>query len=131
MIKKSKRYLSLMLASAILFSNMAGSIKVSAETRTEEIPILEAKSTEYEIYPAPQKISYQEGDFSFENGVNVIYESGIDSYTKSRLESEILKAHNISYEISTSNEIVDGKTNILVGIKDSGEAVVLIQISTK
>ena len=123
MIKKSKRYLSLMLASAILFSNMAGSIKVSAETRTEEIPILEAKSTEYEIYPAPQKISYQEGDFSFENGVNVIYESGIDSYTKSRLESEILKAHNISYEISTSNEIVDGKTNILVGIKDSGEAV--------
>ncbi len=123
MIKKSKRYLSLMLASAILFSNMAGSIKASAETRTEEIPILEAKSTEYEIYPAPQKISYQEGDFSFENGVNVIYESGIDSYTKNRLEIEILKANDISYEVSTSNEIVDGKTNILVGIKDSGEAV--------
>lgn len=123
MIKKSKRYLSLMLTGAILISNMAGSIRVSAETIPSEVSVVDVKSSEYEIYPVPQKISYQDGDFSFENGVNVVYEAGIDQYTKDRLENEILKLHNINYEISSSNEIVEGKVNILVGIEGSGQVV--------
>lgn len=126
MIKKSKRYLSAMLTGAILLSNMSGTISVSAETlsngvQTVEVTILE--NTEYEIYPSPQSIEYEEGSFSFDNGVNVVYESGIDIYTKARLENEILKANNIGYEVSSSNAVIDGKTNILVGIEGSGEFV--------
>ena len=69
MIKKSKKYLSLMLASALLFSNMLSTTKVSAET-TREISQIQTFNNnenkyEYEIYPAPQKIIYKEGSFSF------------------------------------------------------------------
>ncbi|MGN0025476.1 MAG: beta-N-acetylglucosaminidase domain-containing protein, partial [Clostridium sp.] len=123
MIKKSKKYLSLILTSILLFSNMFSTIKVSAEVINEVTETEQIANNEYEIYPKPQKIIYEEGNFSFNNGVNVIFESGIDIYTKNRLENEILKAHNISYEISTTNEIISNKTNILVGIKGSGQVV--------
>lgn len=126
MIKKSKRYLSAMLTGAILLSNMSGTISVSAETLSSGVQAAEVttvENTEYEIYPSPQSIEYEEGSFSFDNGVNVVYESGIDIYTKARLENEILKANNIGYEVSSSNVVVDGKANILVGIEGSGEFV--------
>ena len=123
MIKKSKKYLSLILTSILLFSNMFSTIKVSAEVINEVTETEQIANNEYEIYPKPQKIIYEEGNFSFNNGVNVIFESGIDIYTKNRLENEILKAHNISCEISTTNEIISNKTNILVGIKGSGQVV--------
>lgn len=126
MIKKSKRYLSAMLTGAILLSNMSGTISVSAETLSNGVQTVEVttlENTEYEIYPSPQSIEYEEGSFSFDNGVNVVYESGIDIYTKARLENEILKANNIGYEVSSSNAVIDGKTNILVGIEGSGEFV--------
>lgn len=126
MIKKSKRYLSAMLTGAILLSNMSGTISVSAETLSNGVQTVEVttlENTEYEIYPSPQSIEYEGGSFSFDNGVNVVYESGIDIYTKARLENEILKANNIGYEVSSSNAVIDGKTNILVGIEGSGEFV--------
>lgn len=126
MIKKSKRYLSAMLTGAILLSNMSGTISVSAETLSNGVQTVEVttlENTEYEIYTSPQSIEYEEGSFSFDNGVNVVYESGIDIYTKARLENEILKANNIGYEVSSSNAVIDGKTNILVGIEGSGEFV--------
>ena len=62
--------------------------------------LYEKVNTDYEIYPSPQSVEYEEGSFNFGNGVNVIYENGIDNYTKARLENEILKAHSISYEVS-------------------------------
>ena len=126
MIKKSKRYLSVMLTGAMVLSNMLGTITVSAETTSNEASTAEVttkNSNEYEIYPAPQSIEYQDGITNLNNGVNVVYESGIDDYTKARLEDEILKANNISYEVSDSNEIVENKTNILVGIEGSGQSV--------
>ena len=126
MIKKSKRYLSVMLTGAMVLSNMLGTITVSAGTTTNEESIAEVtinNSDEYEIYPAPQSIEYQDGITSLNKGVNVIYETGIDGYTKARLENEILKSNNISYEVSTSNEIVENKINILVGIEGSGQTV--------
>ena len=126
MIKRSKRYLSAMLTGAMVLSNMLGTITVSAETTTNETYTAEVttnNSNEYEIYPAPQRIEYQEGITNFNNGVNIVYETGIDDYTKARLEEEILKSNNIAYEVSTSNEIVENKTNILVGIEGSGQSV--------
>ena len=89
----------------------------------QTVDVTTLENTEYEIYPSPQSIEYEEGSFSFDNGVNVVYESGIDIYTKARLENEILKANNIGYEVSSSNAVIDGKTNILVGIEGSGEFV--------
>src|SRR5699024_2316381 len=52
---------------------------------------------------------------------NVVYESGIDDATKDRLSETLALKSDISF--SESDTIVDGMTNILVGIDGSGEYV--------
>ena len=76
----------------------------------------EAAAEEYEIYPMPHEISYAEGSYIIDE-VNVVYEDGIDEATKNRLtESLALKEEA---KVNVSSELVDGKTNILVGIDGS------------
>lgn len=111
MKKKFKRFFAVMIASVMSFSSLAGAIEVSA---------IEVDTAEYEIYPVPQKIEYGGDGFDVGTNVNVIYESGIDIYTKNRLE-EVLEGKNI--EVVVSENIVSGKTNILIGINNSGELV--------
>ena len=113
MIKRSKKYLAVLLAGAVALSNITGSIQVSAKIITPEVQ-------EYEIYPVPQHSEYKETRFNIGDNVNVIFESGVDVYTRNRL-TEILKNHNITFQVS--DEIVGGKTNVLIGINDSGELV--------
>ena len=67
----------------------------------------------YEIYPKPQEISYSGGEFQISDEINIVYDDGIDTYTKKRVD-EVLEASNL--EATVSNEIVPGKTNFLVGI---------------
>ena len=84
-----------------------------------------AAMPEYEIYPTPHTITYQNSDFILRDKVNVVYEDGIDKYTKSRLK-EVTDIKKLS--ISTSSALIDNSdesvtetvTNILVGIKGSG-----------
>ena len=113
MIKRSKKYLAVLLAGAIALSNITGSIQVSAKIITPGVQ-------EYEIYPVPQHSEYKESSFSVGDNVNVIFESGVDIYTRNRL-TEILKNQNITFQVS--NDMVEGKTNVLIGINDSGELV--------
>ena len=113
MIKRSKKYLAVLLAGAIALSNITGSIQVSAKIITTGVQ-------EYEIYPVPQHSEYKESSFSVGDNVNVIFESGVDIYTRNRL-TEILKNQNITFQVS--NDMVEGKTNVLIGINDSGELV--------
>ena len=81
-----------------------------------------AAMPEYEIYPKPHKITYENSDFILREKVNVVYENDIDSYTKSRLK-EVTDIKGLS--ILTSDELIDNEkseqkvTNILIGIKDS------------
>ncbi len=74
----------------------------------------------YEIYPKPQEISYSGGEFQISDEINIVYDDGIDTYTKKRVD-EVLEASNL--EATVSNEIVPGKTNFLVGINESGGVV--------
>ena len=113
MIKRSKKYLAVLLAGAIALSNITGSIQVSAKIITSGVQ-------EYEIYPVPQHSEYKESSFSVGDNVNVIFESGVDIYTRNRL-TEILKNQNITFQVS--DDMVEGKTNVLIGINDSGELV--------
>lgn len=78
---------------------------------------VDAKETNYEIYPTPHEMTYQEGNYIIRGQVNVVYEDKIDAATKKRM-NEVLALKN--KEVSTSNEKVDGKTNILVGTYNSG-----------
>ncbi len=75
-------------------------------------------STGYEIYPNPHVMTYTGGDYIVKNEVNVVFEDGIDQYTKDRLDEVLDLKGDITY--TTSDEMVNGKTNILVGINGSG-----------
>ncbi len=76
--------------------------------------------TKYEIYPLPQKVEYQENTFKISDSVNIVFEKGIDKYTINRLQ-KILSKSGIAFRSSKS--MIAGKTNILVGINQSGEFV--------
>ena len=71
----------------------------------------------YEIYPKPQDINYNGGGFQLSDEINIVYDEGIDIYTKNRV-NEVLESKNL--DATVSNEIVQGKTNFLVGINESG-----------
>lgn len=113
--RKVKRFISAMVATLMLFSTVTSAIDVSAEP-IEELETL----TGYEIYPKPQDMNYLGGEFEISINVNVIYEEGIDLYTKNRVE-QILSSKNIN--LSVSEDIVSDKTNILIGINGSGKIV--------
>lgn len=76
----------------------------------------ETKGEEYEIYPIPQSIKYDNGTVTLGTDANVVFEEGIDEATKNRL-LEVLSIKGINYE--ESNEIKEDKTNFLIGINNS------------
>ena len=79
-----------------------------------------AEMVEYEIYPRPQKIEYHKQTLNISESVNVVYENGVDSYTKKRLEQILTQA---KIEFARSGKVVSSQTNILIGINQSGALV--------
>lgn len=79
-----------------------------------------AAETEYEIYPKPQEITYQEGNYVIRSEVNVVYEEDIDEATENRL-TEVLESKNKT--ITEGTAVAAGKTNVLVGVYGSGDYV--------
>ena len=77
---------------------------------------VEAKDVEYEIYPTPHELTYNSDDYVIRSQVNVVFEDEIDEPTRKRM-TEVLESKN--KQISTSNQKVAGKTNILVGTYES------------
>ena len=84
---------------------------------TPEVQAKEGSVVEYEIYPQPQKVTYSDGDFIIRKDVNVVYEDGIDKYTKQKVQ-DVLKNKGISAP-SVTEKIDKKKTNILIGTKGS------------
>ena len=107
MKRKTSKGLALLTASAVAAVTVLG-------TGT---PAAQAAEAEYEIYPKPHEISYEEDSWILKNEVNVVYEDGIDEATQDRLEEVFALKDGIT--VSESDEIVEGKTNVLVGIDGS------------
>ena len=109
---KFRRLTAVFMAAAMMLSGMALPSKEA-----------EAAETEYEIYPSPHVMEYADGSYIINTNVdvNVVYESGIDDATKARLSEVLGLKSDITF--SESGEIVEGATNILVGIDGSGEYV--------
>lgn len=107
MKRKASRGLALLTASAVAAVTVLG-------TGT---PAAQAAEAEYEIYPKPHEISYEEDSWILKNEVNVVYEDGIDEAAQDRLEEVFALKDGIT--VSESDEIVKGKTNVLVGIDGS------------
>lgn len=109
---KFRRLTAVFMAAAVVLSGMALPSKTA-----------EAAETEYEIYPSPHVMDYEDGSYIINTtaAVNVVYERGIDEATKARLNEVLALKSDIT--VSKSDKIVEGATNILVGIDGSGEYV--------
>ena len=107
MKRKTSKGLALLTATAVAAVTVLG-------TGT---PAAQAAEAEYEIYPKPHEISYEGESWIIKNEVNVVYEDGIDEATQDRLEEVFALKDGIT--VSESDEIVEGKTNVLVGINGS------------
>lgn len=110
---KGKKLLSSMLAIAMIFGLLQPSV-AHGVTRVE----VNEEKVGYEIYPNPHEILYTGDQFVIRKDVNVVYDSTIDEATKNRM-TEVLKSKDKN--ITESNEVVNGKTNVLVGTYSSGE----------
>lgn len=85
------------------------------------VEISQAKGIkDYKIYPTPQNIKYLGGYTNISKEVNIVYGKDIDIYTQDHLK-DILKILDVNINIST--DIVEGQTNILVGIFNSNDYV--------
>ena len=49
-----------------------------------------AAESDYEIYPKPHLMEYQSGDYVIHQNINIVYEDGIDEYTKARMNGLML-----------------------------------------
>ena len=107
MKRKTSKGLALLTASAVAAVTVLG-------TGT---PMAQAAETGYEIYPNPHVLSYEGESWIIKNDVNVVYEDGIDEATQDRLEEVFALKGGIT--VSESDAIVEGKTNVLVGIDGS------------
>lgn len=75
------------------------------------------EADQYKIYPIPQSVTYGNSSFIMSEDVNVVAEEGIDKYTVNFLK-EVLEKNDRTMNLS--EDIVSGKTNILLGVKESG-----------
>ena len=103
-----KKLISLVLCAVLVLSN---------------VPVIHAEQSQaekaYDIYPVVRHIAYDGTEFTLDEQVNVVYESGIDEATKAYL-TEVLEENGIT-AIPVSAPVA-GAWNILLGVNGSGEA---------
>lgn len=119
MRKKSNKLIWIIsrIMTLVMSVTLLSSLPVKNVLATE---IKETKGEEYEIYPIPQSIKYENSTVTLGAEANVVFEEGIDEATKNRL-LEVLAIKGINHEVS--NQIKEDKTNFLVGINNSEEIV--------
>jgi len=103
---------------AIIFTVICSSaIGIKAPTASAK----DNSSIEYEIYPVPHKITYQEGSTKLDKPIQVIYDDTIDSVTQKKVEN-IFKQNG--YPAPTiGTQVADDKINVLIGTKGSNGPV--------
>lgn len=115
MRKKSNKLIWIVsrIMTLVMSVTLLSSLPVKNVLATE---IKETKGEEYEIYPIPQSIKYDNSTVTLGAQANVVFEEGIDEATKNRL-LEVLAIKGINHEVS--DEIKEDKTNFLIGINNS------------
>ena len=111
-----KRFLAVIVCLAMMVSVLVPGVQAYAAPADNDTVFPQ----EYEIYPIPHEMTYQDGGFSIDKEVNVVYESAIDEATKARLD-DVLAIQDATANVTDAKK--DGVTNILVGVYGSGEYV--------
>lgn len=100
-----------MLSCFMLFTCFSAATNVFAATA----------NIEYELYPKVQSIQYSGSQMNLKANINIVAETDIDDYTRAKIE-QVLKLKNYSIEkgnVQYTDAIVNGKTNILLGVYGS------------
>ena len=105
--KRVKKVISVVLTCFMALSTTA--VNVRAE-----------ETKKYTIYPTPQNISYSGDEMTLSSDINIVYDQGIDSYTKDHVNDVLEILGKNGFE---GQAIVNGKTNVLVGIYNSNDYV--------
>ena len=108
-----------MLAAAVVLTS--GALPMQTVWAEEAEQVTETSGVEYQIYPTPHEMNYQDGQFIIRD-VNIVYDQGVDDVTKNRM-TEVLSIKGKSENATVTEEKADGKTNILAGIYGSEDYV--------
>ncbi|WP_438574069.1 glycoside hydrolase family 20 zincin-like fold domain-containing protein, partial [Clostridium sp.] len=103
-----------------MLTGNASSVVSATNLEANNEPIKNIEDSNYEIYPLPQSQVYLDNYITITDEVNLVVDSTIDEWTKEFVH-EILKSKSI--EAKVSNNIVNDKTNIIIGTNGSGEFV--------
>lgn len=122
-----KKAVGIMLAVVLLVSSCltASAYTAPVEDGVENVLAngYSSDPNRYEIYPLPQSIVYDNEEtptaFEITKEVNVVYDADADAATKSFM-NEVLAKYGIT--VTEGTQAVTDKTNILIGVKDSGGA---------
>ena len=111
-----RRFLAVIVCFTMIVSVLAQGGAVYAATADNDTVFPQ----EYQIYPIPHEMSYQDGGFAISSEVNVVYESEIDDVTKARM-GDVLAIQDVTAKVTDAK--ADDVTNILVGVYGSDEYV--------
>lgn len=115
--KNVKKVISLVLVFAMILTGMTftGFDAKAADAANDT-----SATAEYEIYPTPRSVVYQDSSFTLADKTNVVYDSTIDEATQKRL-NEVLAIQNITGTVTGA--VASNGMNVLVGTKGSDGAV--------
>ena len=108
--KNVKKVISLVLVFAMILTGMTFTGFDANDT---------SATAEYEIYPTPRSVVYQDSSFTLADKTNVVYDSTIDEATQKRL-NEVLAIQNITGTVTGA--VASNGMNVLVGTKGSDGA---------
>ena len=109
--KNVKKVISLVLVFAMILTGMTftGFDAKAADAANDT-----SATAEYEIYPTPRSVVYQDSSFTLADKTNVVYDSTIDEATQKRL-NEVLAIQNITGTVTGA--VASNGMNVLVGTK--------------
>ena len=96
-----------LLAAAVVLTSAAPSALTVQAEEADAVQTAEVSGVEYQIYPTPHEMTYQDGGFDI-GEVNIVYENGVDDVTKNRMTEALLlpmqklTARRISLQVSTA-----------------------------
>lgn len=107
--KNVKKVISLVLVFAMILTGMTftGFDAKAADAANDT-----SATAEYEIYPTPRSVVYQDSSFTLADKTNVVYDSTIDEATQKRL-NEVLAIQNITGTVTGA--VASNGMNVLVG----------------
>lgn len=80
-----------LLAAAVVLTSAAPSALTVQAEEADAVQTAEVSGVEYQIYPTPHEMTYQDGGFDI-GEVNIVYENGVDDVTKNRMTEVLSKA---------------------------------------